>query len=168
VPRLRRTAFAIGTAACMAAAFAAAMTAPASARTTASAPAAVSAPATAADAAAAIKPYAAVAGNQACSDDNGDTGAPAFWRCTGPNATSAYAGSGCGLATYELNATGHWNVYGYINGCEGRVWLHQYTYPTDEKSGWSVCLNGYSSGFEYSPYNAPENIEITTNDTNCP
>jgi hypothetical protein len=168
VPRLRRTAFAIGTAASMAAAFAAAMTAPASAQTTTSA--AVLAPATAAGAATVVKLAAPDQGTYDCSDGDGFTGAPEFWRCTGTNPTSPWVGSSC--TPNEYNAGSSYNVYAVDNYCSTRVWLHQYTYPTDENSnGWAFCVPPY--GFPdaqetiSSPDQNPKNIMVSNNVSDC-
>jgi hypothetical protein len=182
VPRLRRTAFAIGTAACMAAAFATAMTAPASAQTTASAaPAAVSAPATAAGAAAAVK-LTTVAGAAAavkltapasaaddCISMNGYNGAVGFWRCTGTTQDSPWVWTSCNEV--NNNAKTYFNVYIFLNYCSTRVWLHQNKYPDDEIAGWAVCAGpspyADSTGIVNSADVDPENIQVTSNKSDC-
>jgi hypothetical protein len=156
VSRLRRTAFAIGTAACMAAAFATAMTTPASAHTTASAaPSAIAAP-------------AELSGRN-CGDGDGFTGAPEFWRCTGNSATSLWVGSSC--KQNEYNAGSKYNVYAVWNYCSTRVWLHADKYPADETGGWTFCVPpfGFPDASEDIPSTDvhPANIEVTANVNNC-
>ena len=171
VPRLRRNAFAIGTAACMAAAFAAAMTAPASAQTTASAaPAAVSAAPTAARAAAAVKAIEAPDSEVDCQAMNGyGNGNVGFWRCTGTSTASEWVWTSC--AEVNNNAGSYYNVYVYLNYCSTRVWLHEYTYPDDVNNGWAVCAGpspaADSTGVVNSADVHPENIQVTGNTSDC-
>ena len=101
---------------------------------------AVTAPAVVASSAAA---YAASASSGYCSNFNGYSGAADFWRCTGTAASSQWVGSSCNPGEY--NSGTYYNIYGAINLCGTRVWLHEYTYPTDTESGWSECV---SSGEE--------------------
>jgi hypothetical protein len=184
VPGLRRTASAIGTAACMAAAFAAAMTAPASAQTTASAaPAAVSATATAASEAVAVKlttaagaaaavkltPAAAPSWND-CSDYDGYNAQDGFWRCTGTSPSSPWVWSSCTPGNYD--AISSYNVYIFTNLCNTRVWMHQYTSKNDVNNGWAKCTGPYEFGNDNNGLSAanevhPENIQVTTNTADC-
>ena len=156
VPRLRRNAFAIGTAACMAAGFATAMTTPASAQTTASAaPSAIAAPAD--------------LSGRYCGDGKGLGSTTEFYRCTGDLETSVWVGSSC--AQNEYNAGSYYNVYAVMNYCSTRVWLHAETYPDDESGGWTYCVPPY--GFPDANEDIPSadvhpaNIQVTANKNNC-
>jgi hypothetical protein len=173
VPRLRRTIFAIGAAAGLVA-FAAAMTAPASAQTLASAPAAayastgqarLPAPGTTTFA----RPAATAASVIPCDDGVDYSPTQNFWRCTGTSVTSRWVASSC--AEGEYNAATEYNVYGIINNCPSRVWIHEYMYPKDTTSGWAECVGpiGYadSSGVVNSEYVHPENIMVSANTADC-
>lgn len=167
--RLRRIAYPIGIVGCMVAAFAG-MIAPASAQTTASAaPAAVSAPAAAADAAATFKLAEPASAGNDCYDANGYNGAVGFWRCTGTSVSSLMVWSTCNQGNY--NAGSYYNVYWWLNQCNTRVWLHQYTYSYDVNHGWAVCatpsVNGGSSGVVPPADVHPENIQVTANTAAC-
>ncbi|NUP49664.1 MAG: hypothetical protein HOW97_20490 [Catenulispora sp.] len=100
-----------------------------------------------------------------CIDMNGYSTATQFWRCTGPDATSRWVGSSCNVGQY--NAGTYYNVYGAINPCGKRVWLHQYTYPNDVNNGWAVCVNDDGAWYVYTPAIFPENIQVSTNTASC-
>jgi hypothetical protein len=56
---------------------------------------------------------------------------------------------------------------GAANGCNYRVWLHQYTNYVGH--GWGLCVSPHSYADFYPPgkYNSPKNIQITSNPDNC-
>jgi hypothetical protein len=87
---------------------------------------------------------------------------PAFWRCTG----TSWVSIGCSPS--ENNAGTEFNVLSEGNDCIYRVWLHQYTYPKYESSGWTACI---APGAYYNvipaQYQHPENIQISSNETFC-
>ena len=79
----------------------------------------------------------ASAGND-CYDANGYNGAVGFWRCTGTSVSSPMVWSTCNQGNY--NAGTYYNVYWWLNQCNTRVWLHEYTYPYDVNNGWACVL----------------------------
>jgi hypothetical protein len=87
---------------------------------------------------------------------------PAFWRCTG----TSWVAIGCSPS--ENNAGSAYNVLSEGNDCIYRVWLHQYTYPKDETSGWTACI---APGAYYATiptkYQHPGNIMISGNTAFC-
>jgi hypothetical protein len=94
---------------------------------------------------------------------------PQFWRCNG----SAWIGVGAynitNCASGNYNAGTVFTVRYNINGCNDRVWLHQYTNYTNGH-GWSYCISpAVLWGAKQTPsqYVNPENIQITTNTANC-
>jgi hypothetical protein len=87
---------------------------------------------------------------------------PAFWRCTG----TSWQAIGCSPS--EGNAGSAFNVLYAANDCIYRVWLHQYTYPKDETSGWSACI-APETWYSTIPakYEHPGNIQISSNTAFC-
>jgi hypothetical protein len=161
VSRLRRIVVAIASAACVAVAFTGSVTAPALAQSahtpTQSAPAAP----------AAVKLPAAVAAPGPCGDGNGYNGANRFWRCTGSSVTSDWVASTT-CAEGEYNAITSYNVWGAINNCTTRVWLHQFMNPKDTTSGWAICIPPASAVSWIFPVNeAPQNFMISANSAAC-
>jgi hypothetical protein len=142
----RRIVFGMLASALMAVAFgASSAAAPASAASLATAPASAASLATTASACATFSdPY------------------PAFWRCTG----TSWQAIGCSPA--EGNAGSAFNVLFAANDCIYRVWLHQYTYPKDETSGWSACI-APETWYSTIPakYEHPANIQISSNTAFC-
>jgi hypothetical protein len=174
VLRLRRTAVAIASAACMAAAFTAAMTNSALAQPAHTTPTAQILKISALPKSAQPSTFkqaltleqaqrTAAAATIPCGDDALPTGFE-FWRCTGSSATATFVGSSCNLGEY--NAGSHYNVWAFVNNCNGRVWLHQYTYPTDTTSGWSICTGPAHAGF-FPGNPEPENIMVSANTASC-
>jgi hypothetical protein len=174
VPRLRRTILAIGTAAGMVA-FAAAMTAPALAQTAQTKPSAqiskVSGSTKSPQTPTFKQAYKTFEQAQPattvipCGDDAVPTGND-FYRCTGSSETAAFVGSSC--AEGEYNAGSYYNVWAWVNNCSTRVWLHEYTYPTDTTSGWAICIPGGYLGYWSPPANPePENIMVSANTAYC-
>ena len=100
-----------------------------------------------------------------CLDMNGYDNTPSFWRCTGPDESSRWVGSSCSAGEY--NAGTYYNVYGAINQCGRRVWLHEYTYPADVNNGWAVCVNDDGNWYVYPGGVFPENIMVSTNPDPC-
>jgi hypothetical protein len=172
VSRLGRTALAIASAAFMAAALTAAMAAPAlaqSAHPTSSAQTS----ARSARVSALLQEYrhSSAAATEPCGDGVGISSSTEFWRCTGSSETSTFVGSPCTQGSY--NAGSYYNVWGAINECPTRVWLHENEIPPSgaTPAGWSVCI---APAADY-PYNAPiftanlkpENIQVVANDSSC-
>jgi hypothetical protein len=141
--RLRRTAVAIAAAASMAAAFTGAMTAPALAQSAHTTQSAQAGP---------------------CADGDGLSGGTFFWRCTGSGAASRYVGSSCNAGEY--NAGDYYNVFGVINRCSTRVWLHELPYPDDLNSGYAVCIEP-GLGTLFIPALYPQNIMVSGNSSPC-
>lgn len=110
----------------------------------------------------AYKQQAAASGP--CTDGNGYTGATLFWRCTGGSATSRFVGSSCNQGEY--NAGTNYNVWGAINLCGTRVWLHQFKYPKDQTSGWSICIAPLTATV-FSVGETPQNIMVSANTASC-
>jgi hypothetical protein len=175
VLRLRRTAVAIASAACMAAAVTGVMAAPALAQSAHTTPSAqmskISALTRSAQTPAFKQAYKTLKQEQKpattipCGDDAVPTGED-FWRCTGSSETAEFVGSSC--AEGEYNAGSYYNVWAWVNNCPARVWLHQYTYPKDGTSGWSVCIAPDSLGYWSPPANPePENIMVSANTASC-
>jgi hypothetical protein len=111
--------------------------------------------------------YAASA-TVACLDLNGYNNTNEFWRCTGPDETSQWVGSSCNVDEY--NAGSSYNVYGAINMCGKRVWLHEYTYPADTSPtnpGWAVCVNDDGAWYQYTGGIFPKNIMVSANTAAC-
>jgi hypothetical protein len=119
------------------------------------------APASAASLATASASAAPLATAASACDTFGDP-YPAFWRCTG----TSWVAIGCSPS--ENNAGSAFNVLSEGNDCIYRVWLHQYTYPKDETSGWTACI---APGTYYATiptkYQHPENIMISNNTAFC-
>lgn len=99
-----------------------------------------------------------------CTDGYGYNGATEFWRCTGSAANARWVGNTC--AQGEYNAGTYYNVYGIINNCGTRVWLHEYTYPQDVNNGWAYCSTPYSATALSGPI-FPENIMVSANSATC-
>lgn len=163
--RLGRTAVVIASAACLAAGFTAAVAAPALAQPahTPTHPAKISAKVQwTYEKAAHQHPRA----TGPCSDSNGFTASTSFWRCTGPNPSSRWVASSCAQGQY--NAGTSYNVYGAVNFCGTRVWLHEFTYPQDVNNGWSICFapNSNAEAVLSIPV-FPENIMVSNNPTSC-
>lgn len=104
-----------------------------------------------------------------CTDGDGfSDGVTDFWRCTGSAANSRWVGSTCNEGEY--NAGSYYNVYGAINECGDRVWLHEYTYPDDtnpSNPGWAVCVSPDGGGLVAPDGIFPENIVVSANPANC-
>ncbi len=173
--RLRRTAVAIASAACMAATVTCAMTAPAlaqSAHTTPSAQiskisALTRSPQTPTfkQAYKTLEQEAAATATIPCGDDAVPTGYE-FWRCTGSSETAKFVGSSC--TEGEYNAGSYFNVWAWVNNCYTRVWLHEYKYPKDVTSGWAICIpGGYLGYWSPSANPEPENIMVSANAAYC-
>jgi hypothetical protein len=51
------------------------------------------------------------------------------------------------------------------------VWLHQYAYPQDMKSGWAYCISPEPAGAAVqivpAKYLHPLNIQVSSNPNNC-
>jgi hypothetical protein len=156
-----KTAVAIASAACMAAAFTMAVTAPAlaqSARTTPSV-----------QTSAKLAPTATAAQTTPvpCADEDGLSNNIEFWRCTGTSATSKWVGSTCDVGEY--NAATTYNVYLAINDCSTRVWLHGLDYPLFETAGgFAYCISPHSTWVPAAgDSNFPENIQVSENTSSC-
>jgi hypothetical protein len=115
----------------------------------------------------AFKELAAASGP--CSDLNGYNAATLFWRCTGSSPTSQLVGSSCNQGEY--NAGTNYTVWGAINICSTRVWLHQDYFPADETSGWSICIPPNFADpitqWEFPVGESPRNIMVSANSANC-
>jgi hypothetical protein len=153
----RRIVFGMFASVLMAVAFgASSAAAPASAAAQATARASAAAQATASASAAPL----ATAAASAC--DTFSDPFPAFWRCNG----TSWVPIGCSPS--ENNAGSVFNILSEGNDCVYRVWLHQYTYPKDETSGWTACI---APGTYYNviptEYQHPENIMISGNTAFC-
>jgi hypothetical protein len=167
VPRLRRTAVIIASAACMAAALTAAMTAPALAQPahtlTQSAQTFTISLSTSA-----LKPaymHQAQYNDYACTDGDGLTDSPLFYRCTGGAISSKWVGSSCSPGQYDAET--NYTVWATINQCHTRVWLHQYTYPEYTlPAGWAMCIPP-NSFYELGLAVSPENIMVSDNTASC-
>jgi hypothetical protein len=106
-----------------------------------------------------------VAQSGPCTDGNGfSKNITAMWRCTGSSPASRWVGSSCSQGEY--NAGTFYNVYGAINECSTRVWLHEFYYPQDVNNGWAACLQpGYAQPFSSPLF--PENIMVSANPAPC-
>jgi hypothetical protein len=176
VPRLRRTAVAIASAACMAAAITGAMTAPALAQPAHTTPAAQislrtlvkSGQIAIVEQGHKLNATAAATATIPCYDST-FSGAAEFWRCTGDSETSTMVGSSCSVS--EQNAATYYNVYAALNLCTGRVWLHQNKYTSGTPAGWAVCIAYYGlpeGAYQYWGYNLePKNIQVSANTAYC-
>ncbi len=159
--RLRRTAVIIASAACMAAAFTAAMTTPALAQ---SAHTLTQSAQISTQSARPLPHNQVPRAYYACSDMSGYTGTTMFWRCTGGYPTSKWVGSSC--TPGEYNAGTNYTIWGAINHCGTRVWLHQLKYPEDQTSGWAMCIPRVSS-WNFGVGLSPQNIMVSTNSAGC-
>ncbi|MBO0803656.1 MAG: GH92 family glycosyl hydrolase [Nocardiopsaceae bacterium] len=55
-----------------------------------------------------------------------------------------------------------------VNGCGGRVWLHQLPYPDYvTKGGWEYCVNPATTVNVPADYANPQNIQVTTTTSRC-
>lgn len=89
-----------------------------------------------------------------------------IWRCNG----AAWIPISCAVG--ENNGTdGPYNVLKASNGCGDRVWLHQYAYPKDMKSGWAYCISPSPAGAAVrtlpAKYQHPLNIQVSANPAAC-
>jgi hypothetical protein len=100
-----------------------------------------------------------------CTDGVGINSSAQFWRCTGTSPSSPWVASSCNPGEY--NAITYYNLYGAINACGTRVWIHEYTYPTDTTSGWSWCYGPGVSEDLGPTYAHPENIMVSDNSAAC-
>ena len=161
--RLRRTAVAIAAAACMVSGFTAAITTPALAQS-------VHTPTHSARTSTTVmqtyKNSMQKNSRQSgpCTDGNGFTNSTSFWRCTGSDPTSRWVASSCAQGQY--NAGTFYNVYGAINNCSTRVWLHEFTYPQYVNNGWSICIAPHFNPV-FAAGEFPENIMVSGNNASC-
>jgi hypothetical protein len=160
-----KTAGAIASGTCMAAAFTVAMTAPALAQSAHTTPSVQTLTQMA------TAPQAQTATPVPCADQDGLSGSAEFWRCTGSSATSKWVGSSCNVNEYNAGDNGTYNVYLAINDCGTRVWLHGLDYPEFTKDGgFADCINPHSS---FAPNGGdgvpefPKNIQVTSNTSDC-
>jgi hypothetical protein len=163
--RFRRAVVAIASAACIAAAFTGA--APALAQSTTPS---VQASAKSAQIPKVLQAYRQQAGTAiegACTDGVGFNNFTYFYRCTGDLSSSQWVASPCGIGEY--NAITYYNVYGEINNCSTRVWVHQYYYPKFTDNGGTGFAYCFGPGtFEVWGTNlAPENIQVSANSAGC-
>lgn len=55
-----------------------------------------------------------------------------------------------------------------VNDCSGRIWLHELPYPNYiNSSGWTYCISPMGAGDIPSPYDNPQNIQVTTVSSPC-
>ena len=89
-----------------------------------------------------------------------------FWRCNG----AAWVPTSCAVGEYNATA-GPFNVLEASNKCGDRVWLHQYAYPKDAKSGWAYCISPGPAGAAVqrvpANYQHPLNIQVSSNPNKC-
>jgi hypothetical protein len=58
------------------------------------------------------------------------------------------------------------NVWGAINLCATRVWLHQFKFPADQTGGYAICVGpGFASQFAVGEF--PKNIMVSANRAGC-
>jgi hypothetical protein len=115
----------------------------------------------------ALKPGAAAATTIPCGDDPQPSG-DEFYRCTGSSETATFVGSSCAEGEYNAGKGSYYNFWAFVNNCSTRVWLHEYPYPTDTTSGWSICTPGGYEGYANPPANPePENIMVSANTAYC-
>lgn len=132
--------------------------------TTAHASSATGATAQSPQSAAAEQVYRQQAAAGPCTDGNGFSGATQFWRCTGSSASSRFVGSSCNQGQY--NAGTNYNVWGAINLCPTRVWLHQLKFPAYQSGGYAICVGpGFAGQFSVGEF--PQNIMVSSNRANC-
>ena len=89
-----------------------------------------------------------------------------FWRCNG----TAWLPISCAVGEYN-GTDGPYNVLKASSQCSDRVWLHQYAYPQDVKSGWTYCISPKPAGAVVqivpTKYAHPLNIQVSSNPNNC-
>jgi hypothetical protein len=54
-----------------------------------------------------------------------------------------------------------------VNGCVGRVWLHEFPYPEFTTSGWAYCVSPGATVDIPADDDAPQNVQVTTNTSAC-
>jgi hypothetical protein len=93
--------------------------------------------------------------------------APDFFRCTGLDESASWVGSSCNTGNYNAGSGGAYNVSKWVNDCNTRVWLHQFTSPKDATSGWSYCASPNENGTPPAQDVNPENIQVVSNADPC-